>query len=192
MQKQRPGFSFSFDDPPQVQVRACDHPGCAEVGEYRAPKNRSQLNDYYWFCLDHVRAYNKAWDYYQGMSTEEIERAMRYDTTWQRPTWPMGDWRTRERNLRDSMSRGHSFGADWEAGTSHRPPPPSPRTPEDDALDVLGLKAPIGFAEVKQRYRELAKQNHPDIHGGDKDAEERLKRINQAYNVLKAAYADHG
>ena len=43
-------------------------PGCEAMGEYRAPKSRRDLKDYWWFCLEHVRAYNSTWDYYKGMS----------------------------------------------------------------------------------------------------------------------------
>ena len=65
-------------------------PGCGAPGEYRAPKSRNQLHDYWWFCLEHVRGYNAAWDYYKGMSPGEIEAQLRADTSWQRPTWPLG------------------------------------------------------------------------------------------------------
>ncbi len=68
----------------------CDIPGCTEAGAFRAPKSRSQLNDYHWFCLDHVRAYNAGWDFYKGMSPAEVEAQLRADTAWQRPTWPLG------------------------------------------------------------------------------------------------------
>ena len=65
-------------------------PGCEALGEYRAPKSRRNLGDYWWFCLEHVRAYNSTWDYYKGMSPGEIEAQLRADTAWQRPSWPLG------------------------------------------------------------------------------------------------------
>ena len=76
---------------PETQVRLCDHPGCVAGGEFRAPKSRLELRDYYWFCLDHIRAYNSAWNYYAGMSDREIEAEIRRDTVWQRPSWRLGD-----------------------------------------------------------------------------------------------------
>lgn len=181
-----------YDEPPRAHTRCCDHPGCAQAGEYRAPKSRSQLNEYYWFCLDHVRDYNKSWDYYAGMSTAEIEREMRQDTTWQRPSWPLGKWATQDRFLRDRVVKGFGFefgresagAADGEAETRRRPAP----TPEMEALAVLNLTPPVDFAHIKARYRELAKQHHPDINGGAREAEEKLKEINHAYNTLKACY----
>src|SRR3974377_414485 len=71
-------------------TRLCDHPGCAAAGDYRAPRARDRLRQFYWFCLDHVRAYNAQWNYYAGMSAAEIEAEIRNDTGWQRPTWPLG------------------------------------------------------------------------------------------------------
>lgn len=191
MFKTRQGHAHFRSEPPQARERACDHDGCPEAGEYRAPKSRSHLNDYYWFCLDHVRAYNKAWDFYEGMTQEEIERQVRYDTTWQRPTWKMGDWRARERALRDKAVHDAGFGAYWD-GTEAPPPQAPARGPETEALLVLDLTPPVDFATIKRRYRELAKRHHPDANGGDKRAEERLKEINQAYNTLKTSYLQAG
>jgi len=164
------------------------------MGEHRAPKARNRLNEYWWFCLDHVREYNKAWDYYAGMSEAEIERHMRDDVTWQRPTWPMGQWRVREAAVREGMfDGGFAFGQGWsgEAAEESRSEARRrrARTPEEKALAELDLDPPVDFPTIKARYRELAKQHHPDINGGDKAAEERLKRINEAYNTLKTAFA---
>jgi hypothetical protein len=77
-------------DPGPPPMRSCDHAGCAGPGDFRAPRSRSSLHDFYWFCLDHVRAYNAAWNFYAGMSVAEIEAEIRNDTVWQRPTWPLG------------------------------------------------------------------------------------------------------
>ncbi|WP_114395232.1 J domain-containing protein [Oleisolibacter albus] len=189
MHRNKPDLSFDFREKPRGALRACDHPGCAESGEYRAPKGRQSLNEYWWFCLEHVREYNRSWDFYAGMSQDEIERAVRHDTTWQRPTWPMGNWRTRERVMRDKLfTGGFAFGADWGEERPQEPPRARPRTPEEEALAVLDLPAGSDFATVKTRYRQLAKKHHPDANGGSKEAEERLKRINQAYNTLKGSF----
>ncbi|HEX6980684.1 MAG TPA: J domain-containing protein [Alphaproteobacteria bacterium] len=176
----------------EAAPRRCDHPDCTAAGEYRAPRSRKTLTEYYWFCLDHVRAYNAAWDYYKGMSPEEIEAARRMDTVGWRPTWPMGVRRGRANGyridpdeLRAAFRRFFDedmFGAD--SGPSHRPPPRA-TTQEEEALAVLNLPAGATLEEVKARYKELVKRNHPDANGGDKAAEERLKLINQAYTYLK-------
>jgi hypothetical protein len=181
-----------FYDQPRPAMRACDHPGCTGEGEHRAPKGRDRLNEYYWFCLDHVREYNKAWDYYAGMSADQIEREVRKDTTWQRPTWPMGYWRVQEKFLRDRAMHGFGFefGRDpgKDQGEEQAERRRTARTPEEEALTVLELSPPVDFPRIKARYRELVKIHHPDANGGDRAAEEKLKQINQAYNTLKACY----
>src|SRR5260370_8144243 len=59
-------------------------------GEYRAPRARARLNEHRWFCVEHVREYNKKWDYFAGHDAEAIEAHIRADTTWRRPVWPLG------------------------------------------------------------------------------------------------------
>ncbi len=49
---------------------------------------------------------------------------------------------------------------------------------------VLGIAKRADSIEVKAAYRKLAKVHHPDLHGGDKDAERRFKEICSAYEVL--------
>jgi len=83
-----------FAAEPEPPVRACEHPGCPGGGEFRAPKSRLELDRYYWFCLEHVRAYNSAWNYYAGMNDSEIEAEIRHDTVWQRPSWKLGERHT--------------------------------------------------------------------------------------------------
>ena len=75
---------------PHAPPRACDRPGCAAQGEYRAPKGRERLGEYFWFCLEHVREYNAAWDFYKGADAAQLEREKRADTIGRRPTWPLG------------------------------------------------------------------------------------------------------
>ena len=60
---------------PGATGQCCDQPGCDKAGEYRAPRSRTALNQYFWFCLEHVRAYNASWDFYKGMSAAQIEAA---------------------------------------------------------------------------------------------------------------------
>jgi DnaJ-domain-containing protein 1 len=172
--------------PPGTQPRGCDHPGCAAHGEFRAPRSRKTLGEYYWFCLDHVRAYNAAWDYYRGMTPEEIEAARRRDIVGDRPSWPLGvrghDFRVDPEQIKAAFQR--LFGEEFEAMAE--PPPKRLLTEEEKALAVLDMPANATPVELKARYKELVKRHHPDAHGGDKDAEERLKTINQAYSFLKA------
>jgi hypothetical protein len=169
--------------------RNCQHPECAEAGVYRAPKSRERLREYYWFCLEHVRAYNSAWNYCAGFSEADIEAQVRAQACWERPTWRLGDWHT-YRPEAAMASFAHAFGieGDGEAGDnrSRRRQEGSQTTATDDkALAVLGLAPTATRAEIKARYKRLVKRYHPDANGGDRQAEERLKVINQAYSTLR-------
>ena len=82
----KPGSAeFADETHRQPHTRVCDMPGCRECGEYKAPRDRS-LAGHYWFCLLHVQEYNKAWDFFSGMSAAEIEEQIVRSTLWDRPT----------------------------------------------------------------------------------------------------------
>jgi hypothetical protein len=166
----------------------CQHPDCGEAGNYRAPVGRDRPNEFYRFCLEHVRAYNKEWDYYRGMSLDEIEKERGRDATWQRPTWRLGGASphafTEDDKVVDPLGVFSARQARSRARARTRK-----LSEEEKALDTLGLKLPCGLSEVRTRYKELVKRLHPDANGGDRAAEERLKLVNHAYSTLKAFYA---
>ena len=62
--------------------KICDKENCFEIGEFKAPKSRKRLNDYYFFCINHIKEYNKSWDFYKGLTVDQIENSMREDTIW--------------------------------------------------------------------------------------------------------------
>ena len=53
-----------------------------------------------------------------------------------------------------------------------------------DYYEVLGLQKGASEEEIKKAYRKLAKQYHPDLHPGDKEAEAKFKEVNEAAQVL--------
>lgn len=168
---------------PVREVRGCDWPSCAAVGDFRAPRDRDRLTEYYWFCLDHVREYNTAWNYYQGMSEDEIEADIRADTVWRRPSWPF------IKALHNASFRPNAMFDDLNGGGE----PPRPNddkamgAAEARALVILELRPPVTVAAVKARYKVLVKKHHPDANGGAKAAEERFKEINEAYRIVMNA-----
>ena len=193
-----------FDPDPPPRPTTCDHTGCQESGTFRAPKSRDRLNDYYWFCLDHVREYNRTWDYYSGMGPEEIEKSVRSSIVGDRPTWKLGQRTASGRQYK--FAAGTRFDlfpeevqAEIEArmGQAKRQAEKEARararrklSTEEQALAVLDLAPPVEWDAIKTRYKTLAKQLHPDSNGGDKAAEEKLKVVNQAYSTLKRAAID--
>jgi hypothetical protein len=180
---------------PERPTRFCDHPGCEAGGDFRAPRSRLELDQYRWFCLEHVRAYNAAWNYYAGMSERDIEAEIRRDTVWQRPSWKLGmrhgpAYAARMRDPfgfssdkgeaaggRNGKTNGHGGEATARAASA-----------TEQAMAVFDIDPPFTQTSLKARYKVLVKMHHPDAHGGDKAAEEKLKIINQAYSTLKASY----
>ena len=168
------------------QSGCCDYPGCLEDGVYKAPKSRLQLRNYHYFCLDHVREYNKAWNYHKGLDEQQVENSIRRSTTWDRPSWPFG---TRHKMFQ-SFVKGNVtdnfdfFEMDSFSGNNGEPNKKF-NADQLDALDIMGLKPPIDILKLKSQYKYLVKIHHPDRNGGDRKAEERLKLINEAYTTLK-------
>lgn len=181
--------------------RGCEWPGCENAAAYRAPSSPEQLNEFRWFCLDHVREYNRAWNYFSGWTEDELEAQSRADRTWERPTWTF-----KEGVERQKRQSPHSDGQAWsrwgfrdpfevlgENATQNPGAAADRRTrfrrltrDEARAMDTLGLPQEVeSRAEVRARYRELVKDLHPDMNGGNRQDEARLGRVIRAWDILK-------
>ena len=161
----------------------CEWEDCDEDGVCRAPKSRKEIKTFRWFCKKHARQYNSSWNYYAGMSEDEVEVERRADTYWHRPTRPLGGESFYSYKINDSFglfeeeeSRKQSKSSNLVATAT-----------ELEALSILNLSPPVTRQEIKNKYKELVKIHHPDTNRGDKDAEERLKLINRAYETLTRA-----
>lgn len=171
--------------PPESHADRCQWPGCEGDARYRAPKSRNALREYHLFCLDHVRAYNASWNFFEGMSAEEIDAFRHEDLTGHRPTWRVG--------VRASLAFAHSrradpFGLFRPEGSEPEVEPRLAGLPPEErrAWQALGFDRPANADELKARFKELVKLNHPDANGGDKEAEDRLRVVIQAYRTLAA------
>jgi DnaJ-domain-containing protein 1 len=128
------------------------------------------------------------------MSDGEIEAEIRHDTVWQRPSWRLGarhgpGYADRIRDYfgvleGPSGSRERSRKGGERGGESVR----RALSAREQALAVFEMEPPFTLVRLKARYKALVKLHHPDAHGGDRAAEEKLKIINQAYATLKASY----
>ena len=168
------------------QSGCCDYPGCLEDGVYKAPKSRLQLRSYHYFCIEHVREYNKAWNYHKGLNEQQVENSIRRSTTWDRPSWPFG---TRHKMFQSFVKGNVADNFDFfemdSFSRNNGEPNKKFNADQLDALDIMGLKPPIDIPKLKSQYKYLVKIHHPDRNGGDRKAEERLKLINEAYTTLK-------
>ena len=172
----------------RVVPKRCDYFNCNEIGEYKAPKSRSDLNDYYFFCLKHVSKYNKSWDFYKGLTVDQIELSMRKDTVWDRPSWPLnGNYAKVMKQLNDFLDEDYSLfekKKDNEDFLNNKKINDNLLISEIKSLKILDLKTPISVDEIKKRYKKLVKIFHPDVNGNDKEAETKFKEITEAYKLL--------
>lgn len=167
------------NDEPSGDTRRCAADGCLSEGLFPAPKSRNALRDYLWFCLDHVRAYNKSWNYYEGLQGAALEAEIRRATTWERPSWKFATGQATSEMFDDPL--GLFDFENREAERHH-----AKLTPEEHKAWKTMQMAPITDLDiVKKKYKQLAKENHPDRNGGDASAEERLKEINLAYDLIR-------
>jgi DnaJ-domain-containing protein 1 len=175
--KTRTPRDFAPHIPPE-KAPPCHIPGCKEPGTYKAPKSRDEIDEYNWFCLEHIRERNKAWDYFAGMKSEEIEAFIQDAVTGHRPTWNR-EGRTRDNyyTLQDKL---------YEFLNLSKPVAPKPRVPTKTrkALAVMELEQDYTLKQLKTNYRALVKKHHPDTNKGDKKSEERFKEITAAYKYL--------
>ena len=181
----------------QPRPRLCEMSGCTAAGTHKAPKGRQAEGDYYWFCLDHVREYNKSYNYFSGMNDAAIQAFQKDATIGHRPTWQMGANAARGDT---PLSERRAGGFAWTGRTDDpfrvlgdgfqaRQPDADRRKVHNagaKSLRTLGLDERATAAEVKARYKMLVKQHHPDANGGDRSSEDRLRDIIQAYSYLKS------
>ena len=174
----------------------CEWPGCAGAATHRAPKGRDREKEYWRFCLDHVREYNHSYNFFAGMSTDDIARYQREAVIGHRPTWKMGmnggkpTGRSRAARFGPAFEGSNDpfelFGDAQNADRLKRRETRVIRNAERKALDTLGLEGEATTAQIKVRFKELAKRYHPAANGGDRSSEERLREIIAAYNYLKS------
>ena len=171
----------------------CTEPGCAGAGEFRAPARRGASfngpGEWRWLCLDHVRAFNAGYNYFEGMSPDEISAAQN----------PYGGW-DRETRAFASVGGGHpprwadftdpldAIGARFRRASAEGPREDGRELSEPDrkSLRVLGLGTDADRRALRRRYAELLRRFHPDHNGGDRGHEKALQAVIEAYTQLKA------
>jgi len=175
--------------------RECAAAGCDEAGEFRAPGSSGSSFDgpghYRWFCLDHIRAFNASYDWFEGMSAEEILAAQH----------PAAGWASESRAFSatagiDAAPRWADFADPLDAIAARaRAKRPVARADggvlsaeQRGALDVLHLGYDADRGAVRRRYFELVRRYHPDRNGGDRSFEARLQQVVEAYKALRNAF----
>lgn len=145
-----------------TKLRLCDRHGCDEPGDCPAPKAPNSPDRWY-FCRRHAAEYNSRWDYFEGLDEEERQARAKSEQ-------------------RDNSGYAEASHYGWAAsgdGTRSRD--------ELRALDLLGLGPDADFTAIKKAWRDMAKQVHPDVKPGDAEAAEEFRKLQLAYEVLRAA-----
>jgi len=173
----------------------CDWEGCEEPGEFKAPKGVRSEGQYHNFCLEHVRHYNKAFNYFAGMSPEELEEALHSPPKAEsRSSFATGSAGAARAAGRQGPKLGDKYGdpfgvfARYRYQQSKRPAAERVRPlnePDRRALETLGFTGHAKSDEIKAAYKALVKKHHPDVNGGDASSEERLRTVIAAYTHLK-------
>ena len=179
----------------RVEGRAqhCAAPGCTEPGEFRAPGPQRPGFDgpgsYRWFCLDHVREFNSAYNYFQGMSAQEISEAQNPYGGWERETRAFGAaGQSPPPRWTDFVDPLDAIGARFRARhEAARVRADGKARSEGDRrnLRTLGLDLDADRKQLRTRYAELVRRYHPDRNGGDRSHEKALQQVIEAYTALK-------
>lgn len=174
----------------------CAEPGCEEPGEFRAPPPEGPAPDggpgrFRWMCLDHVRAFNSRYNFFDGMTADEIHHAQRPLAGWERETRAFaragGDQGPRWSDFSDPLD---AIGARFRREVAPERTDGKPLSGQDRAsLKVLGLAADADRSALRKRYSELVRRFHPDRNGGDRSHETELRKVIAAYQQLRQAPA---
>ncbi|HFQ15435.1 MAG TPA: molecular chaperone DnaJ [Rhodobacteraceae bacterium] len=169
----------------QGTPRSCEWPGCTESAPHKAPKGRDMEGQFHYFCLEHVRQYNKSYNYFDGMKDDDVIGYQRDAVTGHRPTWKMGTIHNGPASSAHRYSpRDYMAARAREQARAARPR--HVRTLERKSLATLGLDETANAAQIKARYKWLVKRHHPDANGGSRENEEHLRAIIEAYRHLKS------
>ena len=170
----------------------CSVRGCHQPGEFRAPLTPSDFDgpgSWRWLCLEHIREHNAKYNFFEGMSPEEIQAAQSPIAGWERATRAFahagGDHGPAWRDFSDPLD---AIAARYRPEARRQPVDRFTAT-ERHALGVLDLDDDADLHKVRKRYSELVRRYHPDRNGGDRSHEAKLGRVIAAYQTLKSAKA---
>jgi hypothetical protein len=178
------------------QTPVCAWPGCSAPGTHRAPRGREFEGQYLNLCLEHVRDYNREYNFFRGLDDAQVSSFQKDSVTGHRPTWRLGEnsWATSKTGkrppaggFRHNARAKDPFGFLGDGANQSASRPRPARNAELKALHSLGLEEGATSDQVKTRYKALVKRLHPDANGGSRDNEDKLKEVIQAYDYLRSS-----
>ena len=161
----------------------CEWSKCKKIGVYKAPVEKDNSKKFRLLCLEHIKAFNKSWNYFSDMNDQEIEHFIKSDLTWHKPTKSFGSSENFFRILwvnalddKSSIFKNSVFKNFNRSKLSDK---------DKDALKILGLKNDTNWSDIQKRFKMLVKKYHPDKNQGSKKYEDILKKITLAYSQLR-------
>tara|TARA_Y100000590_G_scaffold350320_1_gene402189 strand:+ start:394 stop:912 length:519 start_codon:yes stop_codon:yes gene_type:complete len=162
----------------------CEWENCNESGKFKAPLERDNSKDYRWLCEEHIKSFNKNWNYFDGMSQAEIENFLKSDLTWHRPTQKFGSsdnffnilWNNALSDKFNLFNENKIFNSLNGKHLNEK---------DKDAFKIMGLEFNTDWSSVQKKFKTLVKKFHPDRNSGNKQFEDKLKKITLAYSHLK-------
>ena len=162
----------------------CDWNNCNEIGEYKAPVERDNSKKYRLLCLEHIKEFNKNWNYFENMNDAEIIDFIKADMTWHKPTQNFSAqdnffkilWNNalKEDLIKNGIDKRQIKLAHFNFSDK-----------DLKAFEILGLDVSINWENIRSKFKKLVKKFHPDMNLGNKKFEEKLKVITLAYTQLK-------
>jgi hypothetical protein len=170
----------------ETSQRICEHDGCDLPGKFRAPRAPDVLDDYVWFCKDHVREYNLKWNFFNGTTEAEMNAQHSKDKVWERETKPVQDpeaaaWARLGIEDPHQVLGVNATRNPGKGGAAGKRLPPTERR----AMEILEAKDFWSKTDIRKSYKALIKVLHPDMNGGDRSQEEQLQEVVWAWDQLK-------
>lgn len=184
--KKNPRGRRTMSGASETSTRQCEHEGCTEPGSYRAPKAPDVLDEFRWFCKDHVKEYNAKWSFFDGKTEAETNAQRSSDKVWERETKKATDPEARAwarlgiEDPHQVLGGNATQNPGRNAGASRRLP-----SVERKAVEILAVQDTMSKAEIRKAYKKLIKVLHPDMNGGDRSQEEQLQEVMWAWDQLK-------
>ena len=165
------------------KIRLCQEKDCLNEGEYEAPKS-PHSNEKYFFCLKHIKIYNKRWNYFAGKSQKQIYDFQRNDSFEGRPTRPFSYGHGSKIKFEFEFSLDHEKLKFKRKNKSFFSKNKNNDSKVQKALKIFSLNFDFSEKILKKRYKELVKKYHPDLNKSFLNKDSKIKEINNAYNFL--------
>ena len=162
----------------------CEWDSCKESGKFKAPLEKDNSKNYRWLCAEHIKLFNKNWNYFDGMNQDEIENFLKSDLTWHRPTQKFSS-PDNFFNILWNNALSDKFNFFKQEKTSNNFKNKKLTEKDKDAFRIMGLNFDTEWPIIQKKFKTLVKKFHPDRNSGNKDFEDKLKKITLAYSHLK-------